>query len=236
MNLPKHYAKSLRSNLRVQAVWPPIQAIVPGDYGEYEGGIFTPRGNITTDFGVPSALESGGHLAEKFQYHSEHGRSGGLAVSGGSAGTEAGIEVSLANTNAFFLSVSSCELVRLQSKRAVAELLREVPDWRFLKYYVVWELFRGRDLVFFGSEQGGGGVTVRGSTRDLGAFAAAGTVGLSLQFATRGAVDLQFRGAPDEPASFAVNVFRVRRAGDLVAMSFGLGDPLVDITDHDEEL
>ncbi len=232
MNLPKRYAKSLRSDLRVRAVWPPMQAIEPGDYGEYEGGIFTRRGNITEDFGVPYTLEPGGHRVEKFQYHSEHGRSGGLTVSGGSAG----IEVSLASTHSFFLSVSSCELVHLQRKRAVAELLREAPGWRFLKYHVVWELLRGRDLVFFGSEQGGGGVEVRGSAPDVGAFAAAGEVGASLQFATRGAVGLQFRGAPGEPASFAVNVFRVRRAGDLVALSFGLGDPGTDDDDIDAEL
>lgn len=197
---------------------------------------FTRRGNITEDFKVPYRDEPGGYLAEKFQYHSEHERSGGASLIAASSGIEGGVEISLASAESFFLSVASCDLVRMKAKHDVAEMLRDEPEWRFLKYFVVGELFRGRDLVFFGSEQGGRAVAVCGSTPDVTAFTAAGKVGASVRFATSGSVGLQFHGAPGEPVSFAVNVFRVRRVGDLVALSFALDDPLTDVADLDEVL
>ena len=235
MNIPQRYATELRRRLRAQAVWPPTQAIEPGDYGEFDGGIFTRLGNITTDFGVPYAVESGGHRAEKFQYHGEREQSVGAGVEAAFAGVEAGAQILLASASSFFVSVAEFDIVRLQSQRTVAVRLHEAPGWRFLKYDVVWEMFQGSDLVFYGSETGSAAIKLHGSTPDLALFQSAGKIGASLRFATNSAVGVQFRGSPGQVVGIAVNLFRVKLVGDPLAMSFDDdADPFERIEGYDD--
>ena len=187
------------------------------------------------DFGVPYVLESGGRRTEQFRYHSESTHSGESSIEGGTVGIEAGIDISLAGASSFFVSAAECEIVRLQRLRATALALRAKAGWKFLKYHVVWELFRGTELVFFGSKSGGATVELRGSTPDITRFQSAGKLGASLHFTSKGAMSLQLRAAPGEVASLAVNVFRVRRIADPLTMSFAAGgdeDPdLVEFSD-----
>lgn len=236
MAIPRDYARALRKNLRAQAAWPPIQALQPGDYGEFEGGIFSRIGNLTTDFGVPCEVESGGHRAERFEYHSERESSLNAGLRGGAGGAEAGLELELSRASSFYVSVADCDLVRLKSPRSVAMRLREAEGWRYLRYYVVWELFRGHDLVFYGSEAGGSRVQIRGSTADVKLFQATGKVGGSLGFAASSAALVKFRGAAGEEANFAVNVFRVKRVGDALDMDFEEDrSPLELLEDYGDE-
>lgn len=236
MNLPKQYAKALRRGLRAQAVWPPLQAIEPGDYGEYDGGIFTRIGNLKTDFGVSYVVETGARRGERFAFHSESSRGGEIGLQGGAAGAAGGAQISLTSESSFFVSLSECDAVRLQSPRAVASALREVSGWRHLRHFVVWELLRGRDLVFFGSELGGAAVGLHGNSGDLALFQSVGKVGASLRFSASAAAGVQVRGAPGELAGFAVNVFRVKAVGDPLLMDFdGFNDGVEKIQDWDDE-
>lgn len=220
MNLPKEYAKALRRGLKAQAVWPPLQAIEPGDYGEYEGGVFTRIGNLRTDFGVSYAVEPGASRGERFVFHSESSRGLEVGLQGGAAGASGRAQISLASERSFFASASETDALRLKSPRAVATALRAAPGWRHLRHFVVWELMRGRDLVFFGSESGGAAVELRGESGDLALFQSAGKVGASLRFVANAATGVQLRGAPGELANFAVNVFRVKAIGDPLEMDY----------------
>lgn len=217
-------------------MWPPLQAIEPGDYGEYDGGIFTRLGNLKTDFGVSYVVEPGAHRGERFAFHSESSRSSEIGLQGGAAGVTGGARIALANEASFFVSLSESDAVRLQSPRAVATALREVSGWRHLRFYVVWELLRGRDLVFFGSESGGASVELHGNSPDLALFQSAGKVGASLRFSASAAAGVQVRGAPGELAGFAVNVFRVKAVGDPLLMDFDeFSDGVEKIQDWDDE-
>lgn len=220
MSIPRQYSLALRTNLRARAAWPPTAALAPGDYGVFSGGVFSRLGNIRTDFGVPYVVESGGHQAEKFQFHSERSTHSGVDLDVGLAGADAALSIGLDARSSFFVSVAAFEVERLQSPRAVALALHEVSGWSHLRYFVVWELFRGEDLLFFGSESGASSIEVRGSTDDVKLLRRAGKVGASLEFQVRGDVGIQIRGGAGQPATFALNLFRAKLVGDPLALAF----------------
>lgn len=239
MSIPRQYSQALRTNLRARAVWPPTAALAPGDYGVFSGGVFSRIGNIRTDFGVSYIVESGGHKAEKFQFHSERSAHTGLDLNAGLAGVDAAVSIALDTRSSFFVSVAEFDVERLQSPRAVALALREVSGWSHLRYFVVWELFKGEDLLFFGSESGGSAVQIRGSTEDMKLLQKVGKVGASLEFGFSGDVGVQIRGAPGQTATFALNLFRGKLVGDPLALSFDTfappDDEVIDFITEDEE-
>lgn len=242
MSIPRAYSNALRKDLRSRAVWPPIVAVAPGDYGVFRGGVFARIGNITTDFGISYVVEPGGHQARKFQFHSETDWNLGAEAAGDAASVKGEISIGLDGRSSFFVSVSAFDVLRLQSPRNVAVALREIEAWSHLRYFVVWELFTGEDLVFFGSESGKSSIKVRGNADDLKGFRCSGKVGGSLEFGASGDVGVQLRGAPETPATFALNVFRVKAVGDPLSLSFSappnddeVVDFLADDEDYDEE-
>jgi hypothetical protein len=241
MTIAREYTRVLRRHLRCYAVWPPTLAVVPGDYGVFQGGVFNRLGNITTDFGVDYVTEDGGHQAEKFQYESSRSTSAGLSAAAEFSGVKAELDVALTDKSSFFVSVSEFDVERLQSPRHVALRLRAHAQWPRLRYYVVWQLYKGRDLLFFGSESGGATVKIRGDTTDIKLLQSVGKVGGSLEFATAGEVGVQIKGSEDEPAGFAVNLFRVKVVGAEPLITFGTGgepdddDPL-DYLDADDDI
>lgn len=240
MSIAREYARTLRRHLRCRPVWPPMLDIVPGDYGVFRGGVFVRVGNVTTDFGVPVVVEPGGRRADKFQYHSDGAIGLDADVSGALAGADAGLRIGLSRRSSFFVSIAELDVQRLQSPRAVATRLRELPQWPFMRYFVVAELYSGRDLLFYGTESGSAGVTVRGSTEDLKLFQSVGKIGGSVQFAATGDVSVQFRGSADVIAGFGLGLFRVKQLGvQPLVMSFAESDTppdnLLAARDADDE-
>lgn len=222
MSLPRQYSRALQTHLRCRAVWPPTEAVAPGDYGEFVGGVWTRRGNVTADFRVPVVVESGGRRAEKFQFHSEREVGGGLDGAARLGAAEVGLDISLERRASFFVSLAGLEIDRLRSPRDVAVRLGAVPPWRHRRWYVVHEVFSGHDLVFYGAQSGGGGLQIRGSTLDLQRFLDAGRLGATLTFVARGDVGVQLRGSSDVRVNFGVNLFRLRAIGaDRLAFSAG---------------
>lgn len=243
MSIAREYARTLRRHLRCRPVWPPMLDIVPGDYGVFRGGVFVRVGNVTTDFGVPVVVEPGGRRADKFQYHSDGAVALAADAALAGAGADAGLKIGLSRRSSFFVSIADLDVRRLQSPHAVAARLRELPQWPHLRYFVVSELYGGRDLLFYGTESGEAGVTVRGDTDELRLFQTNARIGGSIQFAATGDVSVQFRGSADVVAGFGLNLFRVKQIGDMpLVMSFGQGDAppgnLIAVRDDDplEEL
>lgn len=237
MSIAREYTRALRRHLRCHAVWPPTLAVVPGDYGVFVRGVWNRIGNVTTDFGVEYVTEPGGHQAEKFQYQSTRTSTGGVQASVAYLGAEAELAVSLSERASFFVSLSEFDVDRLQSPRNVAVRLRAHPQWTCLRYYVAWELYRGHDLLFFGSESGGAGVTIRGDTEELKALQTVGKLGASLEFSTVGEVSMQIKGSERALAGFGVNLFRVRAVGaEPLALTFAAGptdDEPIEYADAD---
>ena len=236
MSIAREYTRSLRKHLRCRAVWPPLLDVRPGDYGVFRGGVFVRIGHLTTDFGVPVVSEPGGRRAEKFQYHSEGtlGFGGAADLAVGDAGAE--LQIGLARRASFFVSVAELDVERLQSPRQIALDLRERDDWPFLRYFVVGELFKGRDLLFYGSESGEAGVSLRGESSELLRFQQLGKLGGSIQIASTGDCRLQYRGSPDVTAAIGLNLFRIRRVGVdplryRAAVDFSAGSTLVAARD-----
>ncbi|PCC66487.1 hypothetical protein SAMN02745121_00784 [Nannocystis exedens] len=213
MSIAREYTRSLRKHLRCRAVWPPLLDVRPGDYGVFRGGVFVRVGHLTTDFGVPVVSEPGGRRAEKFQYHSEDalGFGGAADLAVGDAAAE--LRIGLSRRASFFVSVAELDVERLQSPRRIALGLREREDWPFLRYFVVGELFKGRDLLFYGSEEGEAGVTLRGEPSELLRFQQLGKLGGSIQISSTGDCRLQYRGSPEVTAAIGLNLFRIKRVG-----------------------
>ncbi|WAS98329.1 hypothetical protein [Nannocystis punicea] len=213
MSIAREYTRSLRKHLRCRAVWPPLLDVQPGDYGVFRGGVFVRVGHLTTDFGVPLVVEPGGRRADKFQYHSEGSRgfAGAAELAVGDAAAE--LQIGLSRRSSFFVSVAELDVDRLQSPRQIALGLRDRDDWPFLRYFVVGELFKGRDLLFYGSEAGDASVTLRGDPPDLLRFQKFGKLSGSLQIAATGDCRLQYRGSPDVTAAIGLNLFRIKRVG-----------------------
>lgn len=240
MSIAREYTRVLRRHLRCYAVWPPTLAVVPGDYGVFQGGVFNRLGNVLTDFGVDYVTEDGGHQADKFQYESSRSTSAGLTGAAELSGVKAELGISLTDKSSFFVSVSEFDVDRLQSPRQVALRLRAHPQWPRLRYYVVWQLYKGHDLLFFGSESGGAEVKIRGDTTDIKLLQSAGKIGASLEFATAGEVGVQIKGSEDQLAGFAVNLFRVKVVGAEPMVTFGTGgepdedDPLEYLDPEDD--
>lgn len=222
MNIAREYTRVLRRHLRCYAVWPPTLAVVPGDYGVFVGGVFSRLGNVTTDFGVACVTEPGSHQAEKFQYESSQTSTASVSAAVKVAGAKAELGISLTDRSSFFVSVSEFDVERLQSPHQVAVQLRNHPQWRELRYFVVWQIYKGRDLLFFGSDAGGAGVKIRGDTEDIKRLQRVGKIGASLEFQAAGEVGVQIRGSAEEVASFGVNLFRVKVVGDPL-VTFGPG-------------
>lgn len=232
MSIAREYTQVLRQQLRCYAVWPPTLAVAPGDYGVFVRGVFNRIGNINTDFGVSYVTEDGGQKADKFQYQSSRSSTGGVQASVALAGAKAELAVSLSERASFFVSVAEFDVERLQSPRNVAVQLRAHAQWPCLRYYVVWELFKGHDLLFFGSESGSAGVKIRGESEDVKLLQSAGKLGGSLEFSTAGEVSVQIKGSESALAGFGVNLFRVKALGaEPLALTFSAGpsdddDPL----------
>ncbi|MDC0719435.1 hypothetical protein [Nannocystis bainbridge] len=224
MSIAREYTRSLRRHLRCRAVWPPLLDVRPGDYGVFRGGVFVRIGHVTTDFGVPVVVEPGGRRADKFQYHSEGslGFGGAAELAVGEAG--AALDINLSRRSSFFVSVAELDVDRLQSPRQIALALRERDDWPFLRYFVVGELFKGRDLLFYGSEAGDAGVTLRGDPPELLRFQQFGRLGGSLQIAATGDCRLQYRGSPEVTAAIGLNLFRIKRLG-VAPLAYALATP-----------
>lgn len=213
MSIAREYTRSLRKHLRCRAVWPPLIDVKPGDYGVFRGGVFARVGHLTTDFGVPVVVEPGGRRTDKFQYHSDGELGFGAAAEVAYGPAEVGLEIGLTRRSSFFVSVSELDVDRLQSPRRIALALRERDDWPFLRYFIVHETYKGRDLLFYGSESGGSGVTVRAEPLELRRFQQLGKLGASVQIVATGDVGLQYRGSPDVVAAVGLNLFRVKRVG-----------------------
>lgn len=213
MSIAREYARSLRKHLRCRAVWPPLIDVNPGDYGVFRGGVFVRLGHLTTDFGVPVVVEPGGRRTDKFQYHSDGdlGFSAAAEVAYGAA--DIGLQIGLSRRSSFFVSVAELDVDRLQSPRQIALALRQRDDWPFMRYFVVSETFKGRDLLFYGSESGGAGVTLRAEPLELRRFQQLGKLGASVQIAATGDVGLQYRGSPDVVAAVGLNLVRIKRVG-----------------------
>lgn len=243
MTIAREYTRVLRRQLRCYAVWPPTLAVVPGDYGVFRGGVFNRLGNITTDFDVDYVTEDGGRQADKFQYESSRSSAAGLSAAAEVSGVQAELDLALTDRSSFFVSVSEFDVERLQSPRRVALRLRAHDQWPCLRYYVVWQLYKGRDLLFFGSESGGATVKIRGDTTDIKLLQSTAKVGASLEFTTAGDVGVQIKGSPNALAGFAVNLFRVKVVGADPLVAFGTGgeqeneddDPL-EYLDPDDDI
>ena len=222
MSLPRQYSQALRQQLRCHPVWPPTTPVAPGDYGTFVGGIWTRLGAVTTDFGVPVEVEHGDSRAEGFRFHSDGSFGAQLGAEAALARIDAELDISLTSRDSFFVSVAGLAVTRLTSARQVAAGLRERPDWRHLRYYVVSELVHGPDLLFYGSESGASGVKIRGNAALLERFRSSGRLSPGLGFASHGRVDLQIRGTSDTSTGLGLHLFRVRAVGaDPVALSFG---------------
>ncbi|WP_434415528.1 hypothetical protein [Nannocystis pusilla] len=67
--------------------------------------------------------------------------------------------------------------------------------------------------MFYGSESGEAGVSLRGEPSELVRFQQLGKLGGSIQIASSGDCRLQYRGSPDVTAAIGLNLFRIRRVG-----------------------
>jgi hypothetical protein len=170
--LPEKYSRFLLKHVGLRAVWPPTTALVPGDYGEFEDGVFVRLGNIGNDYNVACPVQPGASLdldltstsTRVTQYH------GGLKVklitrrmSGDGA-----LHIDFKKENSFFLRAKGCKSVALKSTVQVArQVARQASGWKHVRYWVLSEVYSAPSSILLASKKKDSTVKISGNVQAL---------------------------------------------------------------------
>lgn len=217
MHSSRLYDDTLRDALGCRAVWPPVLAKVAlGDFGEVDGGAFRRLGNVA-EFGLTFARERG--QPSRLDLASSDVRltrfAGGLEVPSlaGRGDAAARLRVEFGRSDGFLIKCACVELEQIADLGGLARRLHDAraPDgrrWRPLAWRLVWQVYTGRDVIFFAARSAGSQVELQGSAASLHGLAA--SAGLSSQRASDLALEVVGESGP-----VGLGLARVRLAGGV---------------------
>lgn len=179
------YDDTLRAALGCRAVWPPVLAPLRlGDFGAVDGGVFRRLGHVE-EFGLGFAAERG--QPAQLDLVSADARltrfAGGAEVPSlaGLGAVAASVHVEFTRSDGFLIKSAGVEVEQIADLGALARRLHaaRAPDgrrWRPLAWRLVWQLYRGRDVLFFAARSAGSRVELHGSA--VGLHGPGGSAGL----------------------------------------------------------
>jgi hypothetical protein len=215
MGLAKEFARFLRKQERMHAVWPPIVTNVRvGDYGLFNEGAFQRLGNIL-EFGVQAATRDGlqSTLKLKSDAVTVVRHEGGAPVDVFHVvDVDARLEIKFEHKSSFFVQSAKLSAIEMDSPNAVAQALAAHPDWR-RKFKVVSRVFAGTHVTVLASGEATTDVAITGKAAVLAELEQKWEFTGSLTFALNRELALEVRG---KAGPIGVDLFHLGLFGGTV--------------------